>query len=148
MRPLGVTLVGAYQIFRGVSAFVLGGYLMKYTGLAAKFLSFAHGNALERFFIGMAYAAALGVIVLALAHALAGYGVLQRRNWGRLLALLLSALELSAVLNGAVHGQFILLVSGLIDAAMIIYLAMPPVRRAFDTAARPVGAAASPETLA
>ena len=142
MRPVGVTLVGAYQIFRAVCAFAGGVFFMKYTGLAAKFFSFAHGNALERFFIGMAYAAALGVIVLALAHAFAGYGVLQRRNWGRLLALLLSAIELSVVLSGAVHGQFVLLVSGLIDAAMIIYLVTPPVRRAFHTEAGPMGAAA------
>jgi hypothetical protein len=141
MRPVGVTLVGAYQIFRGVSGFVLGVYFMKYTGLAAKFFSFAQGDLL-RLLIGMAYAVALGVIVLALAHVSAGYGVLQRRNWGRLLALLLSAFELSAVLNGAVHGQFVLLVSGLIDVAMIIYLVMPPVRRAFHTAGGSIGAAA------
>jgi hypothetical protein len=143
MRPVGVTLVGAYEIFRTVSAFVVGGYLMKYTGLAAKFFSFAHGNPLERLLIGMAYFVALSVIVFAMAHALAGYGILRMRNWGRLLALLLSAIELAAALNGAVHGQSVLLVSGLMDAAVIIYLAMPPVRRAFHTeAGPPIGATA------
>ena len=142
MRPVGVTLVGAYEIFRAVSAFVVGGYLMKYTGLAAKFFSFAHGNPFERLFIGMAYAVVVCVIVFAMAHAFAGYGILQMRNWGRLLVLLLSAIELATALNGAVHGQSVLLVSGLMDAAVIIYLAMPPVRRAFHSNPGPIGAAA------
>ena len=36
MRPLGVTLIGIYQILRGVLGLLFGLSLMLFTGLAAK----------------------------------------------------------------------------------------------------------------
>jgi hypothetical protein len=46
MRPLGVTLVGLYQILRGVLGLLFGVSVLLFTGLAAKLSSLAaEGNA-------------------------------------------------------------------------------------------------------
>ena len=49
MRPLGVTLIGIYQILRGALGVLFGLSLMLFTGLAAKLASLAaEGNAAGR----------------------------------------------------------------------------------------------------
>jgi uncharacterized membrane protein (DUF2068 family) len=132
MRPLGVTLVGLYQILRGLIGLVFGLFVVFYLGPANKLASVAaKGNAVERLLSGFGHAAGLVVIVFVVVHMFAGYGVLQMRNWGRVLTLLFSAIELVLVLPGAVHINIFSLVFGAINAACIFYLAMPPIGRTF-----------------
>ena len=132
MRPLGVTLVGFYQILRGVLGIVFGLSLMAFTGLAAKLASLAaEGNAVERLLSGLGHIAGLVVIVFAVIHMLAGYGVLQMQNWGRLITLLFSAIGLVALLPRLMGGHIFSIVFGAINAAIILYLAMPPIKRLF-----------------
>jgi len=132
MRPLGVTLVGFYQILRGLIALLFGLSILLFTGLAAKlaFLA-AEGNATGRFFGGLGHVASLVIILFAALHLIAGYGVLRMQNWGRLLTLFLSAIGLFLLLPLllVVHG--IPLAFGIINAVVIFYLAMPAVKRAF-----------------
>lgn len=143
MRPLGVTLVGFYQILRGVIGLLFGLSVLLFTGLIAKVASLAaEGNAIERLLQGFGHAVGLVIIVFALVHMLAGYGVLQMQNWGRLLTLVFSAIGLVLVLNGAVHAHIFSLIFGAINAACIFYLAMPPIRRAFHAEGNPVRMAA------
>jgi uncharacterized membrane protein (DUF2068 family) len=133
MRPLGVTLVGFYQILRGVLSLLFGLCLMAFTGLAAKLASLAaEGNAVERLLSTFGHIAGLVIIVFGAIHMLAGYGVLQMQNWGRLLTLLFSAVGLVLVLPGLVHGHIFSLLFGAINAASIFYLAAPPIKRAFQ----------------
>jgi len=143
MRPLGVTLVGFYQILRGVVGLLFGLSVLLFTGLIARLASLAaEGNAIERLLHGFGHAVGLVIIVFALLHMLAGYGVLQMRNWGRLLTLLFSAIGLVLVLNGMVQIHIVPLLFGVINAACILYLAMPPIKRAFHAEGNPMRMAA------
>ncbi len=99
MRPLGVTLVGAYQILRGVLGLLFGLCLLLFTGLAARLASMAsEGNAVGQILHNFGRMAGLGVIAFAILHILAGFGLLKMQNWGRLLTLLLSAIALVVLL--------------------------------------------------
>lgn len=143
MRPLGVTLVGFYQILRGVIGLVFGLSVLLFSGLSAKLASMAaEGNAVERLLRDFGHVAGLGIIVFAVVHMIAGYGVLQMQNWGRLLALLFSAIGLVLVLPGLVQAHIFSLLFGAINAACILYLAMPPIKRAFHAEGNPMRMAA------
>ena len=132
MRPLGVTLVGYYQILRGVIGLLFGLSVLLFTGLVTKVASVAaEGNAIERLLHGFGHAVGLIIIAFAVVHMVAGYGLLQMQNWGRLLTILFSAIGLVLVLNGLVHAHIFSVFFGVINAASIFYLAMPPTRRAF-----------------
>ena len=139
MRPLGVTLVGLYQILRGVIGLVFGLSILLFAGLAAKLASLAaEGNAVENILHRFGHLAGLGIIVFAVVHMIAGYGVLQMQNWGRLLTLLFSAIGLVLVLPGVFVANSFSLLFGAINAASIFYLAMPPIKRAFHAEGNPV----------
>jgi len=143
MRPLGVTLIGFYQLLRGVIGVLFGLSILAFAGLAAKFASLAaEGNAAERLLSGFGHVAGLIIIVFAVLHLAAGYGLLQMANWGRLLTLLFSAIGLMLLLPGFTHMHMFSLAFGLINAASILYLAMPPIRRAFHAAGNPLKMAA------
>jgi len=105
-----------------------------FTGLAAKLASVAaEGNAVGRVVHGLGHATGLVIIGFAIVHVLAGYGVLQMQNWGRLLTILFSAIGggTGAGSSRMVHANVSFLAFGLINAACILYLSMPPIRRAF-----------------
>jgi len=143
MRPLGVTLVGFYQILRGVLGLVFGLSVLLFSGLAAKLVSLAaEGNAVGSLLHSFGRAAGLGIIVFAVVHMVAGYGVLQMQNWGRLLTLLFSAIGLVLLLPGVLHVNVFSLLFGAINAACIFYLAMPPIKRAFHAEGNPMRVAA------
>jgi hypothetical protein len=132
MRPLGVTLVGFYQILRGVLGLLFGLSHLLFTGLAGKLASLAaEGNATGRFFGGFGHTASLVIILFAALHLIAGYGVLRMQNWGRLLTMFFSAIGLVLLMPVllVVHG--IPMAFAIVNAAVILYLAMPPVKHAF-----------------
>jgi hypothetical protein len=143
MRPLGVTLIGIYQILRGVIGVLFGFSILLFTGLVSRLANLAaDGNAVGGFLHGLGRAAGLGVIVFAVVHILAGYGVLQMHNWGRLLTLLFSAIGLVLLLPGVVHINIFSVLFGTINAASIFYLAMPPIKRVFHAEGNPMRLAA------
>lgn len=132
MRPLGVTLIGVYQILRGILGVLFGLSLLLFSSLAARLASLAaEGNAIERILHGLGRMAGLGIVVFALLHILAGWGLLKMENWGRLLTLLFSAIGLMALLPILIVSHGLPLVFGAINAISILYLAMPPVKRMF-----------------
>jgi uncharacterized membrane protein (DUF2068 family) len=138
MRPVGVTLVGLYQILRGVLALLFGLSILAFAGLTAKLASLAaEGNAAENILWKLGHLAGLIIIVFGAVHVIAGYGVLQMQNWGRLLTLLFSAVGLVLVLPGVLHANMFSLFFGIINAASIFYLAMPPTKRAFHAEGSP-----------
>jgi len=142
MRPLGVTLIGIYQILRGAFGVLFGLSLMLFTGLAAKLASLAaEGNAVERILHGFGRMAGLAIIAFALLHILSGFGLLKMENWGRLLALLFSAIGLMLLLPVLIASHGLPLVFAAINAASIFYLALPPIKRIFH--ARPALRAAA-----
>ena len=143
MRPLGVTLIGAYQILRGVLGVLFGLCLLLFTGLAGKLAALAsEGNAVERILHNFGRMAGLGVIAFAILHLLAGFGLFKMHNWARLLTLLLSAIGLVVLLPVLVAALGLPLIFAAINAVTIFYLAMPPVKRVFHAVRPAVGAAA------
>ena len=99
MRPIGLTLICLYQMLRGLTGLVFGLFIVCYTGPSNQFVARAsQGNAAERLMASFGHAAGLAIVVFAVVHLLAGYGVLRRQNWGRILTLLLSAVELVLIL--------------------------------------------------
>jgi uncharacterized membrane protein (DUF2068 family) len=143
MRPLGVVLVGFYQILRGVLGIVFGLSLLLFADLAGKLASLAvEGRAAGRFFGGFGPLAAVVVIVFAALHLVAGYGLLRMQNWGRLLAIFFSAIGLFLLLPLLVVARGLPLVFGVINAAVIFYLAAPSVKRAFREERNPLRTAA------
>jgi hypothetical protein len=130
MRPLPVTLIGYYQILRGLISGLFGLAILAFGGLAAKLASFAaEGNAMQRFLSSFGHIAGLIVLVAAALHIAAGFGVLEMQNWGRWLTLLFSACGL-AILLPFLHG-FFPMIFALINAAIIIYLVLPATKQAF-----------------
>jgi len=143
MRPLGITLLGIYQILRGALGLLFGLSLMLFTGVAAKLASLAaEGNAVERILHGFGRLAGLGILVFALLHILAGFGLLKMQNWGRLLTLLLSAIGLVILLPVLVASFGLPLIFAAINAISIFYLAMPPIKRVFHSGRPALRAAA------
>ena len=143
MRPLGVTLVGLYQILRGLLGLLFGLSVLFFTGLVARLAGVAaEGNALGGFLHGLDRVTGLGILAFAVIHILAGYGVLQMQNWGRLLTLFFSAVGLVLLLPGVVHIHLFSLFFGAINAASIFYLATPPIKRLFHAGGAVVRATA------
>lgn len=143
MRPLGVTLIGIYQIVRGALGVLFGLSLLLFTGLAAKLASLAaEGNAVGNVLHGLGRLAGLGIIVFGLLHILAGFGLLKMKNWGRLLTLLFSAIGLVLLLPVLIASHGLPLVFAAINAVSIFYLALPPIKRLFH-AERPALRAAA-----
>jgi uncharacterized membrane protein (DUF2068 family) len=132
MRPLGVVLVGFYQILRGVVGVLFGLSLLFFADLSAKMASLAiEGKAAGRFFGGYGPLAAIVVVLFALLHLAAGYGLLKMQNWGRLLTLFFSAVGLFLLLPLIIVMRGLPLVFGLINLVVIFYLATPSLKRAF-----------------
>lgn len=130
MRPLPVTLIGYYQILRGLISGLFGLSILAFAGLAAKLASYAaEGHALQRILSSSGHVAAVVVLLAAAFHIAAGYGVLEMENWGRLITLLFSAAGL-VILLPFLH-SFLPMVFAVINAATIIYLVMPSTKRTF-----------------
>ncbi|MFZ0481307.1 MAG: hypothetical protein WAL71_19360 [Terriglobales bacterium] len=131
MRPLGVTLIGFYQILRGLISALFGLSILAFTGLATKLASLAaEGNAMQRLLSSFGHIAGLIILGAAVLHIAAGYGILQMENWGRFLTLLFSAVGL-AILLPFLHG-ILPMAFALINGASVIYLVLPSTKRAFQ----------------
>jgi len=136
MRPLPVTLIGFYQILRGVLYGIFGLSILLFSHLAVKLISLAaEGSAMQRFLAGFGHFAAIVVLGAAALHVVAGYGLLQMQNWARLLTLLFSAIGIVLLLP-FLHA-FFPLVFAFINGFSIIYLVMPSTKRLFHGQDKP-----------
>lgn len=139
MRPLGVTLIGFYQILRGVIDVIFGVSVLAFTNFAARMVSLAaEGLGVGRFLHGFGHLVGLTILVFGVFHLAAGWGLLGMKNWGRLLTVLLSAIGLFLLLPALSHGHIFSVVFGFINGASIIYLAMPVIKRAFHAERNPL----------
>ena len=83
------------------------------------------------FFGGAGQLVAAAVVVFAILEIVAGYGLLQMKNWGRLLTIFFSAVTLFLILPVVMVSRGLPLVFASINAVVIFYLAMPSMRRLF-----------------
>ncbi|HUB03270.1 MAG TPA: hypothetical protein VL983_11305 [Terriglobales bacterium] len=136
MRPLPVTLIGFYQILRGVLYGIFGLSILLLSSLAMKLMSLAaEGSAMQRVLSGFGHMAGIFVLVAAILHLIAGYGLLQMQNWARLLTLLFSAIGIVFLLP-FLHA-FLPMLFAFINGFCIIYLALPGTKRAFNGQDKP-----------
>ncbi len=133
MRPLAVTLIGFYQALRAVLLLACAVGPLGILGLPGILLSPAvEGRAVAAALHSLDFWAGVVIFAAAVAMLAAGFGVLQMQNWGRMLTLVLSAGGLVLLLPAMTRKDASSLAFGLLDAACILYLAMPPVKRAFQ----------------
>jgi uncharacterized membrane protein (DUF2068 family) len=110
--------------------------ILLFSSLAVKLISLAaEGSALQRILASFGHIAGIFVLVAAALHLIAGYGLLQMQNWARLLTLVFSAIGIVLLLP-FLHA-FFPLVFGFINGFSIIYLVMPPTKRAFHGQDKP-----------
>ncbi len=138
MRPFGVTLIVLYQMLRGLIGIVFGLFIVIYVGPTNKFVAAAsQGNPVERVMATFGHAAGFVIIGFALLHVVGGCGLLRMLNWARHLTLLFSVIELVLQLPSAIHVNLWGLAFVPLNALCIVYLAMPTVRRAFQSTRNP-----------
>jgi tRNA A-37 threonylcarbamoyl transferase component Bud32 len=82
--------------------------------------------------MGLATLSAL-IVVLAVWHAIAGFGVLRLRNWARFNLIILAGLELPGILLAPFSWLFVaLLPVTIVSALILVYLFQPRVARVFE----------------
>jgi ABC-type nitrate/sulfonate/bicarbonate transport system permease component len=86
------------------------------------------GNFAERFVSSFGREAGAFVIAFALIHAMAGYGVLSMKNWGRVVTALLCFAEFVLIIPPAAHANIFALVFGVINSTCIAYVIIPSTR--------------------
>ncbi len=133
MRPLGVTLIAAWQFLRGGLGVLLGVLFIVASGVAGKFISMAtSGTGLEHFFAGLGIVVGLIVILLSLVVLAAGFGVWSMKHWGRMLCIVLSAVSLLLSFRVIFHPHPLTVITALINAFIIVYLLMGDVKTRFS----------------
>ena len=137
MRPLGVSLIAVLHWLRGGVYAIAGLAVLGLTHLGARFLSAATSDTLlGRMATGLGKAVGIGLLVMALIWIVLGLGLWTMKNWARMLTVLFVGLLLIWHLLGLAHFPtpwHILRV--VIDAAIVIYLLLPDVKRVFAGAA-------------
>jgi hypothetical protein len=122
-RPTGVTILGVLVYICAASLFIAG--IVSVVGGIALIPSHVPGSAIEAI-VGVGY------ILLAALHAIAGYGLMELKNWGRMLTIGLIALGLAANLIDLARSLSIYLVSPVVVSAYVLwYLFQFDVRKAF-----------------
>ncbi len=131
-RPLGVTLIAAYEAFSGVVRLVLGLGLVAAGSLAAKLAGMVpEYNIFSRFLSGMGKVFGIAVILTALLHLSAGFGLWSMKAWGRSLTLLLAVLGMLLFLPTLVHPHPLGFGAMVINGLIVIYLLMSGVKSSF-----------------
>jgi hypothetical protein len=134
-RPIGVSIIGVVVFFCAASILLIG--IVSVLGGAAFIQSVGHGARIE-IVVGAIY------ILYAVICGVAGFGLMELRNWGRILTIVLLALAaasevivlLKALLGtgsiGEVLGSGLLIV--LIDVSGLWYLLRVDVKQVFKEA--------------
>ena len=140
MRPTGIVLIAIYHFV--AAAFLVLVAIALGVGGSVLGAMFAAGNSVPLggmgFFVGVV--GACFCLVFALIAALAGYGVLTLREWGRILCIGLAVISILFSLPGllvlSLHFGFFLggyrLIKLAINVAIVWYLLQPQIRALFQ----------------
>ena len=133
MQPLGIKLIAALHWLRG-AAYLLGGLaFIGFAHLGARMLSaIVNDTPLDRITSGLGTVFGVGLLLCALFWIVLGYGIWSTRNWARLLTLLFAGLWLVfGILRLSSYPTPWHVLRIVVDAAIVAYLLMPDVKRAF-----------------
>jgi len=140
-RPAPIVILSILTMLNGGVALVLG--VMTFLGSRVLFTPRGHGPnriAISQLFGPFAGQTAWIVLALGVVFVLVGYGLFTLREWARLTVLwvfaLVAAATLLAVGWGVYNGEFGVVVTGILKAAvevaLCLYLSAPGVRNAFS----------------
>ena len=133
MRPIGVTAIAILTWLRA-ALYAVGGLMLIGVGhLSARLVSaVATDSFLERLLSGLGKTLGVGALAIALGFVVVGFGLWQLKSWARVATLVLAAIWLlSALLALARYPTPFHIARVLVDAAILIYLALPNVKRLF-----------------
>ena len=136
MRPIGVTLIAIVDWLRAF-LFALGGLALIGVGhLSARLVSaVATDSIFEKLISFLGKSLGIGALLIAVAFLAAGLGLWLLKNWGRNLTLaLVSVWLLFGLVRLLRHAGPFHVVRVIIDAAVVVYLLLPEVKKRFTTA--------------
>lgn len=133
MRPVGVTLIAILHWLRGAAYVAVGFALLGLTHLSAYMIaSVAADTFFQRLVSGLGKTLGIAVLLFALLYIVMGFGLWAMKNWARVLTLIFAVIWLLSALVRLGHfpTPFHLLRAAL-DVAILVYLLLPDVKRAF-----------------
>ena len=132
MRPVGVTIIAVLTWIRGAFYVVIGLMLLVVGHLSARIMSAMSDHFFQTLFSRAGKALGFGALLIALAYIVVGLGLWQLKNWARTVTIVLVSLWLVFGLIGLLHSPTPWhIVRVLIDGAIVVYLALPDVKRLF-----------------
>jgi uncharacterized membrane protein (DUF2068 family) len=133
MQPLGIKLIAVLHWLRALVYIVGGLAILGVAHLSARMISaVANDTPLDRLTAGVGNTIGIGALVFALFWIVLGIGIWTTKNWARALTLVFAGLWLLFGLLKVAHFPtpwHLLRIA--IDAAIIVYLMLPDVKRAF-----------------
>ncbi len=133
MRPVGVSIIAALVWFVGALWALAGFSVIGFTHLGGHLLaSMSEGEMLGRLASGLGGMLGVGLLLIAVFYLTVGFGLWSLKNWARVLTLIFVVMGLLFGLRSMIefHHVFRLLRTA-VDAAILIYLLMPEVRKVF-----------------
>jgi len=133
LRPLGVTLIAILHWLRGAVYLAVGFALLGIAHLSAHMIESVSADAFfQRLISGLGKTLGFSVLLFALLYILMGFGLWKIKNWARVLTLIFAVIWLLSAMVRLVHfpTPFHLLRAA-VDVAILVYLLLPDVKRAF-----------------
>jgi uncharacterized membrane protein (DUF2068 family) len=133
MQDLGIKLIAVLHWLRSLAYIVGGLAILGVAHLSSRMISaVANDTPLNRMTSGLGNTIGIGVLVLGLFWVLLGVGIWMTANWARVLTLVFAGIGLLFGLVKVAHfptpWHFLRLA---VDGAIIVYLMLPEVKRAF-----------------
>lgn len=133
MSDTGIKLIAVLHWLRALAYLVGGLAILGFAHLSARMIAaVANDTPLDRIVSGFGKTLGIGAVVIALIWLVLGIGIWSLKNWARVVTLVLAGLSLLYQLFMVMSfhtGWHILRV--LVDAAIVVYLMMPDVKKAF-----------------
>jgi uncharacterized membrane protein (DUF2068 family) len=133
MRPVGVTLIAMLHWLRGALYLGVGFALLGFAHLSAHMIESVAGDTLvQRLVSGLGKTLGVAVLLFALLYIVMGFGLWAMKNWARVLTLIFAVIWLASAMLRLIHfpTPFHLLRAA-VDVAILVYLLLPDVKRAF-----------------
>jgi hypothetical protein len=133
MRPLGVTLIAILHWLRGAAYLGVGFALLGITHLSAHMIASVAGDTFfQRLVSGLGKTLGIAILLFALVYILMGFGMWAMKNWARILTLVFAVIWLvSAMVRLVANPSPFHLLRAAVDVAILVYLLLPDVKRAF-----------------
>jgi uncharacterized membrane protein (DUF2068 family) len=133
MRPVGVILIAILHWLRGALYLGVGFALLGFAHLSAHMIeSVAGDTVIQRLVSGLGKTLGVAVLLFALLYIVMGFGLWAMKNWARILTLIFALIWLlSALIRMAHFPTPFHLLRAAVDVAILVYLLLPDVKRAF-----------------